>query len=71
MLTVDRSGTLGGKTQAAADAANNERIKFSLIRADHELIDLHPYKFGGERRILYARGVKRQTFDANVRSCHQ
>ena len=44
-------------------AENNDLIKFSLMWANHDWIDIHPYKKDSLRRVLYKGVVKKQTFD--------
>jgi hypothetical protein len=44
-------------------APNNNRIKFSLMWANHDWIDIHPYKMGSERKVLYPGKIKNKTFD--------
>lgn len=44
-------------------APNNDRIKFSLMWANHDWIDIQPYKKDSERKVLYPGKVKKNTFD--------
>ncbi len=44
-------------------AANNNRIKFSLMWANHDWIDIHPYKLDSKRSVLYGGIVNKQTFN--------
>lgn len=44
-------------------ATNNDRIKFSLMWANHDWIDIHPYKKGSKRKVLYPGKIKKKTFE--------
>lgn len=44
-------------------ATNNARLKFALMWANHDWIDLHPYRRGAERTVLYPGTVSPATFD--------
>jgi hypothetical protein len=44
-------------------APNNNRTKFALMWANHDWIDLHPYKHGAPRTVLYPGKVTPETFD--------
>jgi hypothetical protein len=43
-------------------AKNNERLKFALMWANHDWIDIHPYRRGAERTVLYPGAVTPETF---------
>jgi len=45
------------------NAANNDRVKFCCMWANHDWIDIHPAKYIDPRRLLYPGIVTRQTFD--------
>ena len=44
-------------------AANNHRVKFSLMWANHDWIDIHPYRRGDPQTLLYPGIVTPETFD--------
>ncbi len=44
-------------------AANNERVKFCCMWANHDWLDIHPAKLRDPRRLLYPGTVTRQTFE--------
>jgi len=44
-------------------AADNERVKFCCMWANHDWIDIHPAKLRDPRRLLYPGVVTPQTFD--------
>ena len=52
-----------GLDEGFLKAANNERIKFSIMWANHDWIDIQPYKKDSPRKVLYKGTVKKQTFD--------
>jgi hypothetical protein len=57
----------GGLERGFLNASNNHRIRFALMWANHDWIDIHPVTLGGvgERaRLLYPGAVTRETFDA-------
>jgi hypothetical protein len=43
-------------------AANNSRLKFALMWANHDWIDIHPYRLGAEHKLLYPGKVTPSTF---------
>lgn len=43
-------------------ARNNARLKFAFMWANHDWLEIHPYKRGSERKILYPGGVTPETF---------
>jgi hypothetical protein len=43
-------------------ARNNERLKFALMWANHDWIDIHPYRRDAERTVLYPGAVTPKTF---------
>ena len=43
-------------------AANNSRIKFGLMWANHDWQEIHPYRRGAERKVLYPGLVTPETF---------
>jgi len=45
-------------------AANNEDVKFALMWANHDWIDLHPAKLGSPGEVQYHGGLSRKAFDA-------
>ncbi|TAN35969.1 MAG: hypothetical protein EPN23_09700 [Verrucomicrobia bacterium] len=44
-------------------APNNRRVKFSLMWANHDWIELHPYKKGTPRQTLFPGAVTPENFD--------
>ncbi|MBN1419465.1 MAG: glycoside hydrolase family 99-like domain-containing protein [Planctomycetes bacterium] len=44
-------------------AANNHRLKFALMWANHDWIEIHPYRRGAPRKVLYPGKVKPETFE--------
>jgi hypothetical protein len=48
-------------------AANNERVKFCCMWANHDWLDIHPAKLRDPRRLLYPGTVTRQTFETLCR----
>ncbi len=44
-------------------ARNNKRLKFALMWANHDWIDIHPYRRGSPQKLLYPGKVTPQTFD--------
>jgi hypothetical protein len=44
-------------------AENRNRIKFGLMWANHDWIDIHPYKRGAERKLLYPGKVSPGRFE--------
>jgi len=44
-------------------APNTNRIKFSLMWANHDWIDIHPYTHGTEHQLLYPGKVTPETYD--------
>ena len=47
-------------------AANNRRVKFCCMWANHDWLHIHPYKRGAARKTLYPGTVTRKTFDTVV-----
>jgi len=47
-------------------AANNSRVKFCCMWANHDYIDIFPYSRGAERTVLYPGVVTPKTFDQIV-----
>lgn len=47
-------------------AANNQRVKFCCMWANHDWTNIHPAKLRDPRVLLYPGAVTRQTFDAIV-----
>lgn len=45
-------------------APNNRRVRFALMWANHDWIDIHPARLGVKPRLLYPGAVSRETFDA-------
>lgn len=43
-------------------AANNDRLKFAFMWANHDWIDIHPARRDGPRRLLYPGRVTPETF---------
>ncbi|MBM3496590.1 MAG: hypothetical protein FJX72_20065 [Armatimonadetes bacterium] len=44
-------------------APNNGRLRFALMWANHDWIDIHPYRLGAEHRLLYPGRVTPTTFE--------
>jgi predicted GH43/DUF377 family glycosyl hydrolase len=44
-------------------APNNQRLKFAFMWANHDWLDLHPYKRGTPQKLLYPGVVTPDTFD--------
>ncbi len=45
-------------------APNNDRLRFALMWANHDWIDIHPYRLGAEHRLLYPGKITPATFSA-------
>ncbi len=43
-------------------ASNNRRLKFAFMWANHDWIDIHPYKKGTPRKVLFPGKVTPETF---------
>jgi hypothetical protein len=55
-----------GLDRGFLNAPNNDRLRFALMWANHNWIDIHPATLGGvgaRARLLYPGAVTRQTFD--------
>jgi hypothetical protein len=44
-------------------AANNDRVRFALMWANHDWLDIHPYKKGAAQPVLYPGRVTPATFE--------
>lgn len=44
-------------------AKNNKRVQFALMWANHDWIDIHPYRKGAPQKLLYPGRVKPETFE--------
>ncbi len=44
-------------------AKNNKRIKFALMWANHDWVDIHPYKKGTPQKLLYPGQVTPENFE--------
>jgi hypothetical protein len=44
-------------------APNNHRLQFSLMWANHDWVDIHPYRRGAPRTLLYPGKITPATFD--------
>jgi hypothetical protein len=44
-------------------AGNNNRLKFSLMWANHDWIDIHPYKKDSPKTVLFKGAVTKETFE--------
>ncbi len=44
-------------------AGNNSRLKFAFMWANHDWLEIHPYKRGTKAKVLYPGKVTPQTFD--------
>ena len=47
-------------------AANNERLEFALMWANHDWWDIHPARLSGPKNLLYPGAITRATFDTIV-----
>ncbi len=47
-------------------AGNNRRVKFCCMWANHDWIDIFPYRRGAPRKVLYPGAVTRKTFETIV-----
>lgn len=47
-------------------AANNRRLKFALMWANHDWLEIHPYKLGAPQPVIYPGRVLSETFDRMV-----
>ncbi|MEN8192628.1 MAG: glycoside hydrolase family 99-like domain-containing protein [Bacteroidota bacterium] len=45
------------------NAPNNDRLKFSLMWANHDWVDIHPYTKGKEAKLLYPGAITKETFN--------
>ena len=52
-----------GLKEGFLHATNNARLKFALMWANHNWLDIHPARQGQEPRLLYPGMVKPATFD--------
>jgi hypothetical protein len=43
-------------------ATNNRRLKFALMWADHDWLDIHPYKLGTPQKVLYPGRISPPAF---------
>jgi hypothetical protein len=48
------------------NAPNSERLKFALMWANHDWVDIHPAAYGSTPALLYPGAVTRQTFERIV-----
>lgn len=44
-------------------AKNNNRLKFAFMWANHDWLDIHPYRKGAAQKLLYPGKVTPETFD--------
>ncbi|HPM85266.1 MAG TPA: glycoside hydrolase family 99-like domain-containing protein, partial [Candidatus Anammoximicrobium sp.] len=44
-------------------AENNSRLKFAFMWANHDWLEIHPYRRGTERKVLYPGAVTPENFD--------
>jgi len=44
-------------------AENNSRLKFAFMWANHDWTEIHPYRRGAERKVLYPGKVTPETFE--------
>ena len=47
-------------------ATNNARIKFAFMWANHDWVDIHPYKRGTPHKVLYPGKVSPASFDESA-----
>ena len=52
-----------GIDEGFLNAKNCERIKFGLMWANHDWVDIHPYTKGAEQKLLYPGIVSPERFD--------
>lgn len=54
-------------------ATNNDRLKFSIMWANHNWLDIHPARLRecktGDHTLLYQGGITRETFEIAVHHC--
>jgi hypothetical protein len=53
-----------GLKQGFLGAPNNRRVRFGLMWANHDWIDIHPYRRGTPHMVLYPGRVRPETFEA-------
>ena len=58
-----------GLDEGFLKAKNNDRIKFSLMWANHDWLDIHPYTKGKRREVLYPGKVTTETFNTVCDHC--
>ena len=62
-----------GLDEGFLDAPNNERLKFALMWANHDWLDIHPLKRSDhpfrDAKLLYPGAVTPQTFEAVMDHC--
>jgi hypothetical protein len=51
-----------GLDEGFLGAANNDRLKFSLMWANHDWVDIHPHRRGTKPKLLYPGRVQPATF---------
>jgi hypothetical protein len=49
--------------QGYLKATNNQRVKFSLMWANHDWVDIMPYKKDAPKKLLYPGKIKSKNFD--------
>ena len=52
-----------GLDEGFLKARNNDRLKFSLMWANHDWVDIHPWKRGTPQKVLYPGQVTPATFE--------
>jgi hypothetical protein len=55
-----------GLDEGFLGATNNARLKFALMWANHDWVDIHPARRHGRPALLYPVMVTRETFDALI-----
>ena len=58
-----------GLDEGFLNAPNNDRIKFALMWANHDWLDIHPYTQGKPREVLYPGKVTPETFNTVCDHC--
>ncbi len=59
----DGSFLESGLDKGFLQASNNDQLKFALMWANHDWLDIHPYTRGEKAKILYPGKIKKETFE--------
>ncbi len=52
-----------GLDKGFLQAVNNDQLKFALMWANHDWLDIHPYTRGEKAKILYPGKITKETFE--------